>query len=117
MKDVAAIFGLHVWPFIPSGTLASRAGPFMGACQQFQVRIIGVGGHAAMPHATVDPIVAAANTISALQVCYTCLPTQHEEVCFGTWLTDPGVISVSTSLYELIPQLRHPVTEIQENQF
>ncbi len=37
VKDVAAIFGLHVWPFIPSGTLASRAGPIMGACQQFQV--------------------------------------------------------------------------------
>lgn len=68
VKDVAAIFGLHVWPFIPSGVLASRAGPIMGACQQFEVRITGVGGHAAMPHSTVDPIIAAANTISSLQV-------------------------------------------------
>lgn len=40
----------------------------MGACQQFEVNIIGAGGHAGMPHNVVDPIVAAAGTISALQV-------------------------------------------------
>ena len=39
----------------------------MGACQQFEAHILGVGGHAAMPHTVVDPIVAAASTISALQ--------------------------------------------------
>ena len=63
-----SIFGLHVWPFIPSGTLASRAGPLMGACQQFQVTIKGLGGHAAMPHTVVDPIVASSHVIIALQV-------------------------------------------------
>lgn len=68
MKGVSAIFGLHVWPWIPTGMLGSRAGPIMGACQQFEARLTGVGGHAAMPHATVDPIVAAASTVTALQV-------------------------------------------------
>ena len=63
-----SIFGLHVWPFIPSGTLASRAGPLMGACQQFQVTIKGLGGHAAMPHTVIDPIVASSHVIIALQV-------------------------------------------------
>ena len=40
----------------------------MGACQQFEVHITGKGGHAGMPHNVIDPIVAAAGTISALQV-------------------------------------------------
>ena len=87
VKDVAAIFGLHVYPFLQSGALASRAGPLMGACQQFEVRITGAGGHAAMPHFTVDPIVAAANTISALQVCWTHIPERHTLSTIGSnWL-------------------------------
>ncbi len=72
LEGVSAIFGQHVWPFLPSGTIGSRPGPIMGACQQFQARIVGVGGHAAMPHTLVDPVVAVASTISALQV--TCSP-------------------------------------------
>ena len=50
------------------GTLASRAGPLIGACQQFQVTIKGLGGHAAMPHTVIDPIVASSHVIIALQV-------------------------------------------------
>ncbi len=68
LEGVDAIFGLHVWPFLPSGTLGSRAGPLMGACQQFQVTIKGRGGHAAMPHTVIDPIVASSHVIIALQV-------------------------------------------------
>lgn len=74
MKNVDAIFGLHVWPFLPSGTLGSRAGALMGACQQFQVTIKGRGGHAAMPHTVVDPIVASSHVILALQVPLSCVP-------------------------------------------
>lgn len=65
---MGAIFGLHVWPFLPSGTLGSRAGALMGACQQFQITIRGRGGHAAMPHTVIDPIVASSHVIIALQV-------------------------------------------------
>ena len=68
LEGVGSIFGLHVWPFIPSGMLGSRAGPLMGACQQFQITIRGLGGHAAMPHTVVDPIVASSHVIIALQV-------------------------------------------------
>ena len=68
LEGVDAIFGQHVWPFLPSGTLGSRAGALMGACQQFQVTIRGRGGHAAMPHTVIDPIVASSHVILALQV-------------------------------------------------
>ena len=52
---------------IPSGSVASRAGPLLAACDRFEVLISGVGGHAAMPHLTVDPIVAASAIVMNLQ--------------------------------------------------
>ncbi|EIE22283.1 amidohydrolase, partial [Coccomyxa subellipsoidea C-169] len=98
VKDVAAIFGLHVYPFLQSGALASRAGPLMGACQQFEIRITGAGGHAAMPHFTVDPIVAAANTISALQVL-----VSRETSPLGTAVVSVTKIAAGEGAYNVIP--------------
>ena len=62
------MFGLHVWPDAPKGVLVTRPGPFMAASRQFEVTITGRGGHAAFPHQVKDPVVAAAHTITALQV-------------------------------------------------
>ena len=64
---LSAIFGLHVWPLLPSGTLASRPWPIMAAALQFEARVTGRGGHAAMPPTFVDPVVPAAAAIGALQ--------------------------------------------------
>lgn len=44
-------------------------GTILGACSDFQVIVRGQGGHAAMPHTTVDPVVAGAAIVTALQVC------------------------------------------------
>ena len=52
---------------IPSGTIASRPGPLFGACERFDILISGVGGHAAMPHLTIDPIVTASSIVMNLQ--------------------------------------------------
>lgn len=46
-------FGMHLWPVLPSGSVAGRPGPLLAACERFEVLIAGVGGHAAMPHLTV----------------------------------------------------------------
>jgi IAA-amino acid hydrolase len=64
---VGRIFGLHVWPFIPTGTIGGRSGTFMAAVGQVDITIVGQGGHAAMPHLSHDPITTAATVISALQ--------------------------------------------------
>ncbi len=61
------IYALHNWPGLPAGQLAVRAGPVMAATDEFQLSIVGRGGHAAMPHLAADPVVAAAHLISALQ--------------------------------------------------
>ncbi|KAL5712052.1 IAA-amino acid hydrolase ILR1-like 5 [Ranunculus cassubicifolius] len=61
------IFGMHVDFLNPTGTTASIAGPLLAAVCFFQVTITGQGGHAALPHLNVDPILAASTTILALQ--------------------------------------------------
>jgi len=60
-------YGLHVWPTLPSGTVASRPGPLLAACERFEIVVGGKGGHAAMPHLTKDPIVAASAAVMNLQ--------------------------------------------------
>lgn len=64
---VDRIFGLHVWPYIPTGSIGGRAGAFMAAAGIIDLRIIGKGGHAAFPHMTVDPVAAAAKIVTELQ--------------------------------------------------
>lgn len=63
----AYAFGMHVWPSFPSGTIASRPGALMAACERFEILVSGVGGHAAMPHQTIDPIVTASAIVMNLQ--------------------------------------------------
>jgi amidohydrolase len=64
---VNGIIGLHVISSLDTGTLGYHVGPVMAAGDFFDVRITGKGGHGGMPHLAVDPIVIAANVISAIQ--------------------------------------------------
>lgn len=66
-QKVQAIFGLHTSPMHKTGTIATKAGPLMAAPDEFEVEIIGKGGHAARAHETVDPIVLSAQYINAIQ--------------------------------------------------
>jgi len=62
-----AVYGLHNWPGLPLGTVGVRSGPMMAAADSFTIEVIGRGGHAALPHFTVDPVLTAAHIISGLQ--------------------------------------------------
>ena len=62
-----AIFALHVYPALPSGTAGFRAGQYMASADEIYITIEGKGGHAALPHQTVDPIAIAAQVITSLQ--------------------------------------------------
>lgn len=64
---VSEIFGLHGWPQLPLGTVATRVGPLMAAVDDFVVTFRGTQCHGAYPHLGADPIVAAAQTVTALQ--------------------------------------------------
>lgn len=62
-----AAFAIHVMNRIPVGTIAVRTGPVMTSADKLGITVRGRGGHGANPHNAVDPVVAAAQVISALQ--------------------------------------------------
>jgi hippurate hydrolase len=64
---IEEVYGLHNMPGLPLGHFAIRPGALMAATDQFTVEIEGHGGHAAKPHATIDPIVVGAAVVQALQ--------------------------------------------------
>ena len=64
---VSRVYALHGWPSIPVGRVTTRPGPLMGAAQLFEIDLVGEGGHAAIPHRARDPLLAAAQLVSALQ--------------------------------------------------
>ena len=62
-----SIYALHNWPALPTGTIGINPGPMMAASDRWEVTIEGRGGHGAHPYQTIDPIVVAAQIITALQ--------------------------------------------------
>ncbi|MCE9620286.1 MAG: amidohydrolase [Planctomycetes bacterium] len=64
---VRRIYGMHAWPTLDVGCVASRPGPMLASADSFECVIQGRGGHAAWPHLTADPVIAAASIVQALQ--------------------------------------------------
>jgi hippurate hydrolase len=64
---VDAVYGLHNWPGMQLGTIGIRSGAMMASADSLDIEIQGKGGHGAMPHLSVDPIVVAAHIVTALQ--------------------------------------------------
>jgi hippurate hydrolase len=80
-----AVYGMHNWPKLPAGTIATRAGPLMGAFDIFEIVVTGKGAHAAMPSQGKDPMLFAAHAIQALQTI----------VARNLHPQDAGVVSVT----------------------
>ncbi|MFD0587443.1 amidohydrolase [Paenibacillus sp. GCM10027627] len=67
LEGVSAVFGLHNKPDLPVGTIGIKGGPLMAAADGFVVEVAGRGSHAAVPEASIDPIVVSAHIVTALQ--------------------------------------------------
>ena len=80
-----AVFGMHNWPGGAVGTFAVSAGPVMASSNEFKITIRGKGGHAAMPHNGIDPVLVACQMVQAFQ---TIISRNKKPV-------DAGVISVT----------------------
>ncbi|MBZ3693469.1 M20 aminoacylase family protein [Phyllobacterium calauticae] len=65
--SIKEVYGMHNAPGLPVGQFALRKGSIMAATDEFEIKVIGRGGHAAKPHTTVDPVVVSAHTVLALQ--------------------------------------------------
>jgi hippurate hydrolase len=64
---IEEVYGMHNFPGIPVGHFAIRPGSLMAATDHFVIEIEGRGGHAAKPHATIDPVLVGAQIVQALQ--------------------------------------------------
>jgi hippurate hydrolase len=80
-----SVFALHNWPDLPAGEIRTRAGPIMAAADKFVIRVLGRGGHAAMPQGTPDAVLAAAQLVTQLNTI----------VARRIAPTDPAVLSVT----------------------
>jgi amidohydrolase len=64
---IGEVYGMHNYPNMPVGSFGLRPGPIMAAADFVTIEIEGVGGHAARPHLTVDPVVVGAHIITSIQ--------------------------------------------------
>jgi len=62
-----AIFGQHVFPELEVGKVGFRSGQYMASCDEIHITVKGKGGHGAMPHLAVDPILISSHLVIALQ--------------------------------------------------
>jgi amidohydrolase len=81
---VDAAFGCHLWGNVSAGKVCVKEGPLMASPDEFNITLRGKGGHGAMPHAAVDPVIMAAETVMQFQ---TIISRRRNPL-------DPAVISV-----------------------
>ncbi len=94
------VFGMHNWPGMKMGEIGLKSGPIMASSDSFEITVTGKGGHAAMPHFNIDPIVAGAQIVTALQ---TIISRQIDPV-------DQAVLSITnfksgTGAWNVIPDV------------
>ncbi len=128
---VDAAFALHVWNHVDIGKVGVVDGTMMASVDEFQITVIGVSGHGAMPQHTVDPIVVSAHIITALQTivsrsvdplepCVVTVGTIHGGNAFNviseTVVMTGTVRTYSKKVYEEVPEkLKKIVTGIAES--
>ena len=111
---VEQMFGLHAWPDLELGTVSTRPGPLLASTDEIRIRIVGEQSHAAYPHYSRDPIVAAAQVVVALQtvVSRNTSPLDSCVVTIGTIKGGtanniiPQHVSLSGTIRTLRPEMR-----------
>ena len=97
-KKPHRLVGIHNWPHLPVGSLGIQSGPITAFADRFKVTFIGVGGHGALPHKTIDPIaMATAGIQNALAL------TQRQMDALYPQVLSFGVIQGGTS-FNVIPE-------------
>lgn len=86
LEGVDAIFGLHLWQPLPTGSVGIVKEAMMAQPDKFSILVKGKGGHGSMPQATVDPILVASHLVANIQsiVSRNVDPLKPVVVSFGT---------------------------------
>ena len=84
------VYGMHNMPGLPAGQFAIRPGALLASADEFVITLTGKGGHAAMPHTTIDTTLAASHVVVALQsiVSRNVDPLGNVVVTVGSFHTD-----------------------------
>jgi amidohydrolase len=93
------VYAVHNWPGLPPGQMSVRPGPVMAATDEIVVTVGGRGGHAAMPHLTVDPVVITAQIISALQT----IASRNVSPLDSIVVTVASMETSQTNVFNVIP--------------
>lgn len=115
MDGVSAVFGGHNKPDVPTGHIGIKAGPLMAACDTLTITVTGKGGHAAIPDATVDPIVATSAIVMALQTTVSRVTSPLDSVVLSIGSFQAGTAhNVIPSTAKLMGTLRTFRPEVRE---
>jgi amidohydrolase len=97
----AAVIGQHVMPSLPAGKIAMRSGQLMASMDEISVMVHGKGGHGAMPHLLVDPVLISAHLIVALQqiVSRNNNPVTPGVLSFGRVIADGAINVIPDTVY------------------
>jgi amidohydrolase len=99
---VLEMYALHVFPEMETGKVGFKEGIYMASCDEIYMTINGVGGHGAMPHQCIDPILIGANIVTSLQqiVSRKCDPKIPCVLTFGYFegLGDTNIIPSKVKL-------------------
>jgi amidohydrolase len=109
------VLGLHLWNEKPTGWYGITAGEIMAASEIFEVKIIGKGSHGALPHQGVDPILATAQVINALQgIVGRNVPPMETAVISVTSIQGGEAFNVLPSAVQLKGTMRTFTPEVRE---
>lgn len=100
--DVQSIIGQHVYPQLEAGKVGFKSGMYMASTDELYVTVHGKGGHAALPHLTVDPILITAHILTALQqiISRNSHPTAPTVLSFGKMIAN-GATNIIPDKVEL----------------
>jgi amidohydrolase len=95
------IIGQHVMPLIPAGKVGFRSGIYMASTDELYLRVKGKGGHGAMPHLNIDPVLIASHLIVAMQqiVSRTANPTMPSVLSFGKVIANGATNVIPNEVY------------------
>ncbi|WP_308558981.1 M20 aminoacylase family protein [uncultured Porphyromonas sp.] len=116
---VDAVYAMHNLPGLPLGTLHFCSGEMMSAVDNWEIKLMGRGSHGSMPELSIDPVVAGASLVLALQsiVSRNVSPWHHSVVTIGAFLagdtgnTIPDSATLRLSIRNMEPETRVQVLE------
>jgi amidohydrolase len=96
-----SVIGQHVMPLIPSGKVGFRSGIYMASTDELYLKVIGKGGHGAMPHLNIDPVLITSHLIVALQqiISRVANPTMPSVLSFGKVIANGATNVIPNEVY------------------